>query len=87
MAEVSADLGAFLGGMIKSEQAINNRLTDSHLDEAIMWAKRFKYLYDAVQEHNRDMYVADVLWDMGHHYDDIPRKIAHYEGMKMSGEG
>lgn len=79
-------IGAVIGGMIAWDHAIQNSLTDSHLDEAITWARRFQALYEAVQEHNRDIYVQDVLWDNQRHYNNIPGKIEHYESMKMGGQ-
>lgn len=81
-----ATLGAVLGGMIAFDHAIQNQLTDSHLDSAIYWAKRYRSLYDQVQLHNRDLYVANVLDGVhGWHRDDVDRAIEHYESMKMGG--
>lgn len=77
-------LGALLGGMVAFDHALANRLTDSHLDSAIDWAKRFRSLYDAVERHNRDIRVADVLYQFGWNRDDVERSIEHYESMKMS---
>lgn len=63
----------------------NGNATDSHLDEAIDWAKRFRDLYDGVQKHNRDIYVQGVLYEFEDWRDSIPHMIEHYEGMKMGG--
>ena len=79
-------IGAVIGGMIAWEHAIQNSLTDSHLDEAIDWAKRFRDLYDLVKKYNRDMYVNEILEDFGYERDSIIGKIQHYESMKMGGQ-
>jgi hypothetical protein len=87
MANTSNDnaIGEIIGGMIAWDHALQNSLTDSHLDEAIDWAKRFRDLYDGVQKHNRDIYVQDVLYEFEGWRDSIPRKIEHLESMKMGG--
>lgn len=77
------EIGAIIGGMIAFDHAMQNSLTNSHLDEAIDWAKRFRDLYDLVKKHNRDVYVQDVLWEFEGWRDMIPRKIDLYESMKM----
>lgn len=79
------ELGAIIGGMIAWDHAIQNSLTDAHLDSAIEWATRFKILYDAVKKHNRDIYVQDVLDQLGWYRDDVNRSVEHYESMKMGG--
>lgn len=76
-------IGAVIGGMIAWDHALQNSLTDSHLDEAIDWAKRFRDLYDLVKKYNRDMYVNEILEDFGYERDSVIGKIQHYESMKM----
>lgn len=78
-------IGEIIGGMIAWDHALRNSLTDSHLDEAIDWAKRFRDLYDLVRKYNRDMYVNEILEDFGYERDAVMGKIDHYESMKMSG--
>lgn len=87
MTNTSSDntIGEIIGGMIAWDHAIQNSLTDSHLDEAIDWAKRFRDLYDLVKHFNRDIEVQEVLWDYAGWREGIPNKIAHYESMKMGG--
>lgn len=79
------EIGEIIGGMIAWDHALQNSLTDSHLDEAIDWAKRFRDFYDEVERHNRDTYVQEILWDYAGWRDGVPSKIEHYENMKMSG--
>lgn len=77
------EVGAIIGGMIAWDHAIQNNLTNYHLDEAIDWAKRFRDLYDDVKRHNRDIYVQETLWEFEGWREQIPHKIEHYESMKM----
>lgn len=79
------ELGAIIGGMIAWDHAIQNSLTDAHLEDAIKWAERFKSLYDAVKKHNRDIYVQDVLWELEEWRNSVNRSVEHYESMKMGG--
>lgn len=85
MSTPNEELGAVLGGMIAWDHAIQNILTDSHLDESIDWAKRFRDLYDLVRKYNRGMYVNEILEDFSYERGSVRGKIEHYESMKMGG--
>lgn len=87
MTDNNEALGAMLGGMIAFDHALQNSLTDSHLDSAIDWAKRFRDLYDGVEKHNRDTYVQGTLWEFEGWRESVNGSIQHYESMKMSGRG
>lgn len=83
--EDRSTLGAVLGGMIAFDHAIQNSLTDSHLDSAIDWAQRFRDFYDEVEKVNRDLYVDYALQAYGYDRETVNQSIRHYESMKMTG--
>lgn len=79
-------LGAVLSGMIAFDQGITNNLIDSHLDDAISWARKFEKFYQRMEyalESGNAVAAYKILGDFGYDYDTVPSKIDHYENLKM----